>query len=402
MATMTETAETNDIHLSTLSNRTEQDRLEQQPEISNEASAIAPLELSFTVSLKVFSAAFCFFNAGVNDGSLGVLVPYILRGYNITTAWLAIPYGIAFFGWLLAAIFGGFVRSTLGTGGYIATGAALQLLAQLLRFWKPPFGLFAATWFFVALGQAFQDTQANTFVAIIKNAHRWLGVIHGCYAVGSLVGPLIAAAIASNIEGQWATFYYVPTGIGAFNLGLTVWAFRDEIIFFKRFYGSSTSQHERPRRSIAAKRELAATLKLKSVWLISLFFFLNLGAGIAAGGWVVEYLHAVRGGSLSQVGYISSAFYGGIALGRFVLAEPTFRFGEKRMLLLYAVLTVALQIVFWRVPNIATDAVMIALIGFLQGPCFVTGVSVASKLLPQELQSSSLGESSTIPATLNS
>lgn len=174
---------------------------------SNQAEAITPLDVTSLVLLKVTSAAFCFFNAGVNDGSLGALIPYILRGYNISTARMAIPYGVGFFGWLLAAIFGGYLRVTLGSGGYLVLGAALQLLAQLLRFWAPPFGLFSATFFFVALGQAFQDSQANTFVATIKNAHRWLGLIHGCYATGLLVGPLIGAAIASNLDGQWAIFY---------------------------------------------------------------------------------------------------------------------------------------------------------------------------------------------------
>jgi fucose permease len=120
---------------------------------------------------------------------------------------MAIPYGVAFSGWLAAAIFGGYIRFSLGSGGYLITGAALQFLAQVFRFWKPPFGLFAASFFLVALGQAFQDTQANSFVATVKGAHRWLGVIHGCYAVGGLVGPLIAAAIASTFAGQWAAFY---------------------------------------------------------------------------------------------------------------------------------------------------------------------------------------------------
>jgi fucose permease len=174
---------------------------------SSQTEAIAPLEVTPLVLLKVISAAFCFFNAGVNDGSLGALIPYILRSYNISTAWMAIPYGVGFFGWLQAGIFGGYLRVTLGAGGYLILGAALQLLAQILRFWVPPFGLFSVTFFFVALGQAFQDSQANTFVATIKNAHRWLGLIHGCYAVGSLVGPLIAAAIASNLNGRWAIFY---------------------------------------------------------------------------------------------------------------------------------------------------------------------------------------------------
>jgi fucose permease len=138
--------------------------------------------------------------------------------------------------------------------------------------------------------------------------------------------------------------------------------------------------------------ELLATVKQKAVWLLSLFYFLYIGTAITLGGWVVEYLHVVRNGSLSRVGYISAAFAGGTALGRFLLAEPTFRFGEKRMLLLYGILSLALQIIFWRVPNIPVDSVMVSLIGFLLGPSFATGISVASKLIPTELRPSGLGE----------
>lgn len=36
--------------------------------------------------LKILSAGFSFFVAGVNDGSIGALVPHIIRDYNVTTA----------------------------------------------------------------------------------------------------------------------------------------------------------------------------------------------------------------------------------------------------------------------------------------------------------------------------
>jgi hypothetical protein len=36
--------------------------------------------------LKVLSAGFSFFVAGVNDGSIGALLPYVLREYDVSTA----------------------------------------------------------------------------------------------------------------------------------------------------------------------------------------------------------------------------------------------------------------------------------------------------------------------------
>lgn len=343
------------------------------------------------VRLKVFSAAFCFFNAGINDGSLGALIPYILRHYDISTAWMAIPYGTAFVGWLAAALIGGYARAKLGTGGVIIAGAALQFLAQVFRFWFPPFGLFSFTFFEVALGQGLQEPQANTFVTTLKSAHRWLGLIHGCYALGGFTGPLIASAIASHSNGAWATFYYVPTGIGALNLMLCSFAFGHETCLSRTRHQTSGQ-----RASTTVLFELKATLKLKEVWLMSVFFFLYLGAAITAGGWVVEFLVLVRDGRLSRVGYISSAYMGGTALGRILLAEPTFRLGEKRMLLLYSIIAIALQIVFWRVPNIVVNAVSVSFLGFVLGPFFATAVSVGSKLIPKELQQSGLGKGTTV------
>lgn len=35
---------------------------------------------------KLCSAGFCFFVAGVNDGSVGALIPYVIRDHDINTA----------------------------------------------------------------------------------------------------------------------------------------------------------------------------------------------------------------------------------------------------------------------------------------------------------------------------
>lgn len=46
-------------------------------------------KLSSKTLLKLLSAGFSFFVAGVNDGSLGALIPYVIRDYGITTAILS-------------------------------------------------------------------------------------------------------------------------------------------------------------------------------------------------------------------------------------------------------------------------------------------------------------------------
>lgn len=86
----------------------------------------------------------------------------------------------------------------------------------------------------------------------------------------------------------------------------------------------------------------------------------------------MEYLVNVRHVKLSEAGYIPTAFYGGTTLGRLLLPEPTYRFGEKKMLILYSILCCALQVVFWRVDNLVSSAIVVTGMGFLLGPNFAT------------------------------
>lgn len=92
---------------------------------------------------------------------------------------------------------------------------------------------------------------------------------------------------------------------------------------------------------------IKSTLRRPSVWLLSMFYFFYIGGQITSGGWVVEYLVDVRGGDLSNMGYVPAGFHGGCLLGRLLLAEPTYRLGERRMVFVYCCIAVALQIVFW-------------------------------------------------------
>lgn len=85
---------------------------------------------------------------------------------------------------------------------------------------------------------------------------------------------------------------------------------------------------------------------------------------------MVQYLVQVRHGNVAKVGYIPSGYYGGVVLGRLLLAEPTHRFGEFRMLLLYTVCCFVMQLLFWLVPSIISSAVAFSLMGFFLGPFF--------------------------------
>lgn len=241
----------------------------------------------------------------------------------------------------------------------LALGAMFQIAGHALRAWSPPFGLFVTTFWFASVGQAFQDTHGNTYVAGLNAAtHRWLAFIHAMYMAGCLVGPFVSTAVAGagHGESKWYLFYTFPLGIGIFNLVLCLVAFRDTVALKRKqgtqpivegSYQAEPSSPEDKSRNKDAIKLIKATLKLPSVWLLSMFYFFYLGAVLTASGWVVEYLVAVRNGKLSEMGYVPAGFSGGCLLGRLLLAEPTHRLGERRMVLVYSVISIGLQIMFW-------------------------------------------------------
>lgn len=235
----------------------------------------------------------------------------------------------------------------------LALGALFQIVAHLLRSWDPPFGLFVVTFWLVSIGQAFQDTHANSYAAGVKSSHRWLAFIHAMYAAGCLVGPFVSTAVASSGQvSRWYLYYTFPLGLGVINLALTCVAFRDTLGFVHKTATSDDHQNsavgaEAASRNKNATQLIKKTISTLSVWLLSIFFFFYLGSGLTASGWVVEYLVKVRHGDLSQMGFVPAGFSGGALLGRLLLAEPTHRFGERRVIFGYIVAALVFQLIFW-------------------------------------------------------
>jgi fucose permease len=273
-------------------------------------------------------------------------------------------YGASFLGWFTAALTNTHLSQHLDLGAMLVLGASLQVIAQALRVWSSPFGLFVFTFWLTCLGQAYQDTHANAYAAVAaKGAHKWLGFIHAMYMAGCLVGPFAASPIASSrgsasLSSPWYFFYTVPLGLGVLNVVLCLFAFSDTLRWKPKVMAPSSGPSETTIPSTesanqtlettpSAMQLIKKTFTQKSFWNLSLFYFFYLGASITASGWVVEYLVNVRNGNISSMGYVPAGFSGGALLGRLILPEPTRRFGERLMVTIYCIICIGLQILFW-------------------------------------------------------
>lgn len=211
-------------------------------------------------------------------------------------------YACIFAGWLIAAATNVFLAAKLSFSALLTLGATLQLLAQCLRPWASQ-PLFFVSFTVQAIGMGYQDSHANSWAGGLPSAHRCLGFIHAMFALGCLVGPLTATAIAtatesghSQINGieAWRMGYFQLIGIHALNLVGMLFAFGSPL---KQWQTREPATPQAPatatldldilerRPNMEALREIGQLLKLKNFWLIGGFYLFNCGAWSAAGGW---------------------------------------------------------------------------------------------------------------------
>ena len=143
---------------------------------------------------------------------------------------------------------------------------------------------------------AFQDTHANTWASGLPRAHRSLGFIHAMFALGCLVGPLVATAVASAESAgkglgleSWRMAYFPLIGVHVVNLVGVLAAFRDPLWSRNRQPSTPDDQdgdqdQREQRRNKEALKDIGQLIKLKNFWLIGGFYLFNCGAWSTAGG----------------------------------------------------------------------------------------------------------------------
>ncbi|PLN82893.1 MFS general substrate transporter [Aspergillus taichungensis] len=331
------------------------------------------------VKARLISTNFAVMVAGLNDAAVGVLIPYLQPSYGITLLQVSFIYLINFVGWLLGSFANIHVCARIGTGGTMVLGASVQCIGYALMFWKPPFAVFLSAFFFTGIGVSLQDAQANSFTITVQNCHRWLGILHAVYGVGTILAPLVANTIAARTSA-WNLYYLVTLVLGVNNVISLAWSFRRGL-----FQPNVANAKE------LAGSQLRATVSNKAVWIMNGFCFLYVGAEVTSGGWLTQFLISVRHGDPKQVGYIASVYWGGFTVGRVVLADITHQLGERRMVGLYMVLALVMQVLFWLMPNILANAITICVFGFLIGPFYPVGLYVLTEVIPPDLHIGALG-----------
>jgi fucose permease len=238
-------------------------------------------------------------------------------------------------------------------------------------------------------------TLKKVYTANLRYGTVWLGGMHGSYGIGGTIGPLIATSIVTTFgPDAWSRYYIITVSMAVLNGIFAMWSFWD---YEKETPSSletplpqtvSANAMTTPRAGLSA---MLRAFKSRVVMLGAIFIFAYQGAEVSISGWVISFLISARGGDPSTVGNVTSGFWGGITLGRFVLSPVGARVGEKRFVYAITAGAAVFQLLVWLVPNIVGEAVSLAVVGLLLGPVYPCAASFFTRNLSRQEQVSGLG-----------
>ncbi|KAK5660887.1 hypothetical protein OQA88_12259 [Cercophora sp. LCS_1] len=355
-----------------------------------EAANIPPAERkqkwneSPTNIYRYLSTVYSFILLGMTDAVIGALLPYIETYYSISYTILSLLFLSPFVGYLLAALLNNHIHHHLGQRGVAILGPLCRLCGFTPLAFHPPYPALPVVMLLTGFGNGIQDSAWNAWIGNMHQANELLGLLHGAYGLGATIGPLIGTAMVTKGNLQWYTFFYIMIGLDGLALILTTSA----------FWKATGKVHRAMHATLSENGQRTTTRRVMRepiTWLLALFLLGYVGAEVSLGGWIVTFMLRVRHAEPFIAGLTVTFFWLGLTVGRVLLGFITGRIGEKLAITGYLLLSVALQLLYWLVPNFVASAVFVAFLGFFLGPLFPAAIVAATKLLPADYHVSAIG-----------
>ncbi|QDU30896.1 putative sulfoacetate transporter SauU [Anatilimnocola aggregata] len=307
--------------------------------------------------LLLVNAYLGFISLGLPDAVTGIAWPEIRDDFRLSQGqlgWVSVALGCAYF---LSSFFAGKLLNWLGVGLLLTTSSLLVALAMFGNAGSPAFSVILICVVIWGLGSGAIDAGLNHYAASHFSPMH-LNWLHACYSLGATLGPIIMTlSIASS--DSWRLGYAI---VGAIVLGLTL-LFG---ISIRAWNNSPQNASEQAAPSVS----MAATLQLPRVWLHIAIFFLYTGLEFMVGAWSKTMLTESRGVDPTTAGFVVTAYYFAIGVGRVVLGTLTTWVGVDRLLRVATIAAVSGSLLFAIAPGLILSTSGLVLLGLGLAPIF--------------------------------
>lgn len=264
---------------------------------------------------------FVFFVSGAASQPLGSFIPFLRETYGLSYDLSGVLLSCQSVGNLIAVLLSGFLPLWLGRRRAILATSVWMIVAYLIF----ASGLGAApmlisAFFMTGIARGGNANFSNTMISTLpgERAARGYNLLHGCFAVGALLSPLLLVFFA----GRWPGFgWRLMAGL------LCLLCLSQMVVYLKMPLPA-----EPPRKGVrTADRSF---LKVKQFWLGSAMLLFYISTEYAIVGWLVTYFQdtGILNANWSQI--MNSLLWLVICIGRMVGAVITSRISRGKLLLL--------------------------------------------------------------------
>jgi fucose permease len=275
-----------------------------------------------------------------------------------------------------------------GQRGVAMIGPLCQLINYVVLVTHPPFPVLVVFIILEGIGSGLMNAAWNAYISNHRNANQLMGILHGCFGLGATISPFIATAMITKAHLPWYTFYYVMVA------GVSI-----QLIWLLAAFWTATGAAYRaanPRTTASKGGRTKEALSRSVTWLVSLFLLGYVGVEVSLGGWIVTFMIRVRQGDAFSSGMSAVGFWLGLTVGRVILGFVTPRVGERLAIIIYLLLAMFLELLFWLLPSFVASTVAVACLGFVLGPLFPAAIVISTRLLPRHLHVSAIGFASAV------
>ncbi|GAA5969714.1 hypothetical protein JCM3765_001215 [Sporobolomyces pararoseus] len=350
----------------------------------------------FTKERRQLAVAFAMIAlVGANDSSLGGLLEEMQSHYKVSYDEISLVFLSNAAGYCLSSISASFFTHHIGVNHTLLVASAALSTGCLTLSFAPPFPVFVVALAFLGFGAGIYDAAITTVVSHFES-QSMMSFMYAFFGIGAMISPIIVGTLVDRAI-RWNLYYYAPLSI---SLALAVLGY----FSFKTYVEPSDESHDVPaslggdategevvhaRAKMSAQQRMKRALRIRSVWFGFLLIILAFASSDTLSAWIVSFLVKKRGSPEAASRYQLAGLWGGIALGRVVLAFALgSRLGEKSFAITMLASACVFLSVIWAVKNYIANAIAVVLVGFFFGPVTPRVLSAVGQRVPPSLKSS--------------
>lgn len=320
-----------------------------------------------------------FVVVGLPDGMLGTAWPAMRRSFGEPIGDLGLVLLVNTAGSVLVAAFIGRLIRRLGVPALLAVAASCAAVGGIAYAVAPGLWLILGIGALMGAAAGMMDGGLNTAVAL-TGRRRLLNLLHGCYGIGTAVGPLLVTG--AILAGSWRPAYLVLVGFDVATAG--VWlAYRRKL----RAPESAPSRRAAglPPPSPAdptagwSRRQVVSVLGLGLV-----VFFVYTGLEVGAGQWETSFTRGHLGLSASAAGLASFGYWGTLTAVRIALALPSRPVAAQTVIRWGGLTSVVATALIWWQPDAVVAVLGFVLLGGTLAGVFPALISITPRRIGEK------------------